>query len=415
MTELVNAMMERGVLGAVLLNNAVYHDLRLHADLFAVPVHRETYRAISAIIGGGGVADLVTVSAKVGNPGEVAAMTTDASINAAYYVDQLRELYRKRKLDAMARGIAARIGEASSGDIMAYCDAELLSAAEETTGGYRPLADYLKPFTERLEEAHKSGRTLTGVPTGLLALDKLTNGFQRSDVIIIAARPSVGKTALALHMAGEMMIDRVRVGIFSAEMAAEQLVRRMVSKITKIEAARLQNGNVTNAELAKVVEANASLYDARIFVNERSNIRIDELVHDARQMKRRENVDVLFVDYLGLVTHDGNRAIPRHEQIAEISRRLKGLARELAVPVVVLSQLTRDTEGKRPTLASLRDSGAVEQDADVVIMLHPTGGDESMQQLELIVAKHRNGPTGDIPVVFNRRTMSFHARDFRHE
>jgi replicative DNA helicase len=203
------------------------------------------------------------------------------------------------------------------------------------------------------------------------------------------------------------------VGFFSAEMDAKSILKRMISDWGSVDFKRLQSGVMGKGDFASIEEAFRQIVDSRLFINDRPCISLYDLVSSARQMRRKEAIGVLFIDYLSLVTNE-RRDIPRHEQVAEISRTLKGLARELDIPIVVLSQLTREAQGERPKLSQLRDSGAVEQDADMVILLHALGfTDESRTELKinLIVEKNRNGATGEISMVFKPQVMRFGESD----
>jgi replicative DNA helicase len=260
-----------------------------------------------------------------------------------------------------------------------------------------------------IEAAYRSKGALLGVPTGFPALDDKTNGWQKQALIIIGARPGAGKTSIALNMATAAVRKGVPVGIFSAEMSGPAIVKRLIADWGQVEYKRIQSGVMGGGDMAKIYQAFQDLADHTIRMNDRPGIALPDLVADARMMRRRDKVGILFIDYLSLVSND-RRDIPRHEQVAEISRTLKTLARELDIPVVVLSQLTREAQGERPKLSQLRDSGAVEQDADMVILLHNMGWTDDARthvKINLIVEKNRNGATGDVPMIFRPAMMRF--------
>ena len=251
--------------------------------------------------------------------------------------------------------------------------------------------------------------TCSGVPSGFDALDNLTSGFQDSELTILGARPSIGKTALALSMAANIAVtNRVPCGFFTLEMSDISLTMRILSAESRINSSTLRTGLTRPADFSKLTEAAGRIYDAPLIFQDTPNIPLLDLRSLARKMVNKYQVKIIFIDYIGLITPEDSRP-PRYEQISAISRSLKALARELNIPLVALSQVGRQTEGKAPTLADLRDSGALEQDADVVLFLHRDrildSDDEPRDNMggvktELIVAKQRNGPTDTVPVTF---------------
>ena len=240
-------------------------------------------------------------------------------------------------------------------------------------------------------------------PSGFSDLDNLTSGFQNSEFIIIGARPSVGKTALALTMAANMSVQQRRpVGFFTLEMSAIALMQRLLASEARLDSNKIRSGLLRASDFHKITEAAGRIYDAPLFIEDSPNLKLLDLRALARRMKSNHDVGIIFIDYLTLITSE-HLELARHEQIAEISRSLKALARELDLPVVALSQVRRETEGKLPNLADLRESGSIEQDADVVMFLHrERGTDENLNDVEtdLIVAKQRNGPVGRVNLAF---------------
>jgi replicative DNA helicase len=240
----------------------------------------------------------------------------------------------------------------------------------------------------------------------------MTSGFQNSEFIIIGARPSVGKTALALTMAANMAIHRkIPVGFFTLEMADMALMQRLLSSEARINSEKLRTGMLRPADFHNLTEAAGRIYEAPLFIDDTPNIKLLDLRAQARRMKSKEGIKILFVDYIGLIEPENKNNVPRHEQVAEISRSLKSLARELELPIVCLSQVGRQSEGKPPTLADLRESGSIEQDADVVLFLHreredtrdahgQEGGGAGNVETDLVIAKQRNGPVGTVKLAF---------------
>ena len=237
----------------------------------------------------------------------------------------------------------------------------------------------------------------------LSLLDEKTSGFHSSELIIIGARPSIGKTALAISMAVNISIVQKRPSaFFSLEMPRLDLVKRIISIQSSVPLANLRTGRLTASQLKRMMDANSKLFEAPLYIVDTPYMRLNDLKTLARQCKMQNKVEIIFIDYIGLISNE-NALLPRHEQVAEISRSLKGLARELKIPIVVLSQVKREVEGGKPTLADLRESGSLEQDADVVMMMHRSRTDDEGKGViptELIIAKQRNGPLGTIPLNF---------------
>jgi len=247
----------------------------------------------------------------------------------------------------------------------------------------------------------------------------MTSGFQKSEFIVIGARPSVGKTAFALTMAANMAIRQHRaVGFFTLEMSDMALMQRMLASEARIDSMALRTGLLKPADFHSLTEAASRIYEAPLYIDDTPNIKLLDLRAQSRRLKSQQNVEIIFVDYIGLIEPETRGNTPRHEQVAEISRSLKSLARELDVPIVCLSQVGRQTEGKPPTLADLRESGSIEQDADVVIFLHRERGTEKSEEenytpnnieTDLVVAKQRNGPVGMLKLAFLPKYTKFEA------
>jgi replicative DNA helicase len=235
----------------------------------------------------------------------------------------------------------------------------------------------------------------------------MTNGWQNQDYIVIGARPSTGKTAGMLNSATAALRAGKKVGIFSAEMNTRSILLRMVSDWGNIDSKKLRSGFMGSTDALQVGETAQQIGKTGLFINDTPNISFQALVSDARRMVRKEKVEIIFIDYMGLIVNEKNN-LKRHEQVSEISRNLKGLARELNIPIVVLSQLTRESHGSKPTIADLRESGSIEQDADLIILLQDLGytdDSETCKKIKWIVGKQRNGQTGDISMIFKGAYM----------
>ena len=271
---------------------------------------------------------------------------------------------------------------------------------------------------EIYERSMKRREANFGIPSGFKRVDSLIGGFRDSDFIIIGARPSIGKTAFALNIASSIALrhdKRWKVGFFSLEMTSDALIKRIIASQANIDSFKIQNSILSGHEIKALNDAVGDISNAELYIEDTANISLLTLATQARKLKRFSDIDIIFVDYISLISLEAKN-IPRHEQVASISKALKELARELKIPIVALSQLTRDTEGREPNLASLRESGALEQDADVVILLHrdkdlKSGSEDELVasaiDTKVIVAKHRNGPTGRADILFLPHVVKF--------
>lgn len=347
-----------------------------------------------------------------GGAGYVSALpdTVPTSANIEYYAKIVLDKSIRRDLIHISSQITAEshddtkesrgILEDAQNKIFALTDINQTQTIKSMTE--------LMPATLEVIETHIRNRdAYTGIPSGFTDLDNMTSGFQNSELIIIGARPSIGKTALALSMSQNIAVERkIPTGFFSLEMSCQQIGQRLLSQEARIPSQKLRSGMLKMDDLQRLQDAASRCYESPFYVVDSPNMKLLDLRAIARQMVLQYQVKIIFIDYLTLVTSE-NTTIPRHEQIAEISRSLKSLARELAIPVVALSQVKRDAEGQRPTLADLRESGSIEQDADVVMFLHRDRRHETdqeerspVQDTELILSKQRNGPIGDIHIAY---------------
>jgi replicative DNA helicase len=282
-----------------------------------------------------------------------------------------------------------------------------------TTRDFQSIADVLERFFDQIDYLQQNRGALVGVPTGFSDLDKITGGLQKSDLVIVAARPSVGKTAFALGMAyGAAVLHGRTVGVFSLEMSAEQLVQRLLSTETGVDSHRLRLGQIDDHEWDRISRAFGRLAEAQIFIDDSAGMSVMELRSKARRLQAERGLDLLVIDYLQLM--QGRRSENRVQEISEISRGLKGIARELNIPVIALSQLSRAVETRadhHPLLSDLRESGSIEQDADVVMFIYREevydANTENKGIAEISVAKHRNGPVGQVNLRFFQKTARF--------
>ncbi|MCL2294711.1 MAG: replicative DNA helicase [Spirochaetes bacterium] len=429
-----NLEAEKATLGAILINPDAIDTvvMYLRPDDFYKNSHKAIFQAILDLSEKAENIDILTVVQQLRNIGKldecggaayISSLSSEvpSSANVEYYSKIVQE-------NSVRRGLIKISGEIISG---AFDDttetAYVLEEAEKlifeiiekrSTSSYKSLKELLPGAMEAIQKLMASGDSCTGVPSGFKDLDKITNGFQKSEFIVIGARPSIGKTALALSMAANIAIrHKIPVGFFSLEMSEQAIMERLISSEARVASNFIRSGMLSELQISKIQDVAGDIYEAPLYLTSVSDLKILDLRALARKMIRQHRVQVIFVDYLTLVQAE-NRAIPRHEQIAEISRSLKALARELDIPVVVLSQVKRETEGKKPSLADLRESGSIEQDADLVVFLHreragddakpenPGGGIET----EVIIAKQRNGPIGEIKMVFIPKYTRFESK-----
>ena len=269
------------------------------------------------------------------------------------------------------------------------------------------MSDVVPQTIKLIDTRYKNKNTYSGIPSGITMLDSMTSGFQNSEMIIVGARPSMGKTALALSMMQHIAIDKkIPCGFFSLEMAADQIGQRLLSQVARIPGTKLRSGMLKTEDFQKLQDAASLCYDSPLYIVDTPNMKLLDLRAMARRMRANQKVEIIFIDYIGLITSE-NEDAPVYEQQSAISKSLKSLARELCIPIVVLRQVSRNAEGNEPNLAELRGSGSIEQDADVVMFIHgernrQKDGEEynPVQDRKLIVAKQRNGPIGDVDVLF---------------
>jgi replicative DNA helicase len=346
---------------------------------------------------------------------------TPTAVHAVQYARIVERKAVLRNLIAAAGKIAG-IGYEDPAEVQEAIDraeGELFQVSNRrVTAGFSQLRDLLHEAYDRLDYLHAHRGEISGIRSGFADLDALTTGFQKSDLILLAARPSVGKTSFALNIAEHAAVrDKKNVGVFSLEMSREQLVLRLLSSVANIDSQRLRTGFLEELDFARIAPAMNALSEAPVYIDDTPNISTMELRTKARRLQAEAGLDLIVVDYLQLMqatttTRDANRV----QEVSEISRGLKALARELSLPVVALSQLSRQPEmreSKEPRLSDLRDSGGLEQDADLVVFLwreKERGSDDQDTDGEVInvkLAKHRNGPTGEIQLWFRKRQTRF--------
>ncbi len=423
-----NMEAEVAALGALLLNEeALPVVIRyLRPDDFYRSAHRRIFEAIIALFNRSDPVDLITLTDELeradtldasGGATYISGLTTGVptSANVEYYARIVQACSLRRRILRLAAELTADAHVAARDVREMIDDAEQRIfdlSDQQLAGSYQSAREIVNQTVAKIESLYQSGSTYTGVPRGYADLARWPSGFQESEFIVIGARPSVGKTALALSMATNIAIkakNPIGVGLFTLEMSNFSVMQRILASEARIDSTRIRSGLLKPSDFDKITEAAGRIYDAPLYIDDTPGLRLLDLRTQARRMKARNNVRIIFIDYLTLVTSE-HLDLPRHEQIAEISRSLKALARELNIPVVALSQVRRETEGRRPVLADLRESGSIEQDADVVIFLHRERESEGGRiETDLMVAKQRNGPTDDVKIAFVPQFVRFES------
>jgi len=425
-----NTEAEQACLGALLLDpESLGTVLRyIRPEDFYLNAHSEIYASIITLNEKGQKADLITLTdemkltgslEKAGGPGYIANLTsmTPSSANVEYYARIIQEMSTRRNLIRLASMVTSLAYDdtTETGPILDEIQAKIFEITQNRkTASYHSIKDLMPDTISVIEELTHNPNAFTGIASGLTELDAMTSGFQNSEFIIIGARPSVGKTALALTMASHIAIDnKIPTAFFSLEMSDRALMNRIISSEAHVRGESLRTGRLKSSDLSDIMDAAGRIYEAPLYIVDMPNMKLLELRTMARRLVLERSVRILFVDYITLVTHE-NADLPRWEQISAISRSLKSLARELDIPIVALSQLKREAEGKQPNLADVRESGSIEQDADLILFLHrdreinKTADQRSEQiETELIVAKQRNGPIGKANVWFKPSYAKF--------
>lgn len=424
---------EQAVLGSIMLRPGSIHEVTdmITADSFYAGKHSQIFKIMLELSSKGEPIDILTVSHKLSDQGLLEqiggasyiselANSVPSSANIRHYADIVSKKHILRNIIEAGSDISELGFREDIEDVLEVLDQaekRMMGISSNSHGGklaYLSLKDALPEAWERLEKLHESKGELRGVPTGFRDLDQYLSGLQKSDLIILAARPSMGKTTLALDIARKASSNhQVSTIVFSLEMSAQQLVDRMLAAESRVNAWNLRTGNLSaESEFAKIRDSLDRLAKAPIFIDDQAGNSIAKIRSVSRRIKAEHGLGLIIVDYLQLMSTAKNYD-SMVNQVTEISRSLKGLAKEFDVPVVALSQLSRAVEsrGGRPRLSDLRDSGSIEQDADVVMFIHreDKGKDESERTniAEILIEKHRNGPVGKVELYFDEKTTTF--------
>ena len=431
---------EQSILGAMLVYPSLVRmaiDQDLYAEEFYVEAHQRIYRCMMDLADSGQSVDITTLITRLNDTEQLALAggadyviklsdSAVSSANGIFYIDIIKERYHLRRLIETAEQIAEEGFDTGSSldEVLDHAEKEILEVTRSRRASeFQSSKEVVSRVIKELVALRESDNHITGVRTGYQDLDRMTNGFQRGDLIILAARPAMGKTALALNLG---MYTALRnpgaVAFFSLEMPADSLMKRLLSAKSQVEGNKLRGGNITDEELNRLNEAGNELGAAKIFIDDSASIKVSQIFSKCRNLMSEHGLSLIVIDYLQLISGSGrNSGDNRQQEVSEISRNLKILAKEMNCPVIALSQLSRSVEqrnDKQPMLSDLRESGAIEQDADIVMFLYredyykkPGEQEERADVNEVVdlnLAKHRNGSVGHISLVFNKSISAFY-------
>ena len=427
---------EQAILGGMLVYPKVVGDVKDHdltADDFFNENHQRLFRTMTYLIDQGQPVEPVGLITRlndthelnlVGGADYILKLTENAisSANATTYIEVIKSRAQVRKLIETAQKIEAEGFEniKSLDELMDDAERKILDVTRQRrTTDFRSSGDILNTVMEKIQLLRSSKEKITGIKTGYVDLDHTTNGFQRGDLIILAARPSVGKTAFALNIALQSSLRNPgAVAIFSLEMPCEQLMQRILSAKSEVYGDKIRSGYISNEEMVRIQEACSEIRKTKIYIDDSAVIKMGDIFSKCRKLKSEQGLDLIIIDYLQLISASSrSNSDNRQQEVSEISRSLKALARELDVPVIALSQLSRGVESrqdKHPMLSDLRESGSIEQDADIVIFLYRDSYQKKEEEAENVVdpvdvdiAKHRNGATRRIQLMFSKNINAF--------
>ena len=428
-----NEEAEKAMLGSVFWSYSALQKVceEVSKEVFSSDACRIVFETIHFLYQNKKPVDAGTVTSEIINRGQLIAVGNAPFLdsiygsfatgeNVSYYIDSVLEKYTLRRMMKMAIHIISNINqeESSVREIVEFSEKNILDISRSRkTSEFRTVQEVLDKAQSDLETLAKNKGQVTGLTTGLIDLDNLTNGFSPTQLIIVAARPAVGKTAFALNIAcAAAKSTKKNIAVFSLEMPAEQLIMRMISSLGQVDNKKLQTGRLENEDWRRVNEAISQLADTNIFFHDAGGITASEIKAKCRRLAMQgEGLGLVIIDYLQLIDSSSKYSGSRQQEVSEISRNLKTMALELEVPVIALSQLSRSVEkreDKKPVLSDLRESGSIEQDADIVAALHAPDvevpiDDNLPVPIQLIILKHRNGPIATIDMLFKKKTSTF--------
>ena len=434
--------MEKAVLGALMIDKDAYLEVGdlLRPESFYDPINQMVFEAIQQLSREESPIDVLTVADmlekmgkldEAGGPGYIADLSSKVatSANIVYHANVVAEKYLSRQMIHYVNEIGKKSFDETYDvrDVMQEAESLLLDLSQmNMRKDYTALAPVIEKAVKSIENAYSNKGSLTGIPSGFHKLDDMTCGWQKSDLVIIAGRPAMGKTAFALSLAKNIAVDQNRpMAFFSLEMSDVQLANRLMSNACQIDGKKLLSGQLDQEDWKRLDKNLAVLTEAPLYIDDTESLSVMELRSKARRMVKEHGVKLIMIDYLQLMTASGMRYNSRQEEVSLISRSLKGLAKELNIPILALSQLNRSVEnrdngdnggGKRPQLSDLRESGAIEQDADMVLFVHrpeyyhilqDEKGNDLRGMAQIIIAKHRKGATGDVLLNFRGEFTRF--------
>ena len=431
--------MERVVLGALMVDKDAFSIVSelLHPDTFYEPRHQKIYQAIQTLNMNENPVDIITVTEElrregtlesIGGPAYIVELSSNvaSSANIEYHARILSQKFLARQLISFASTIETKAFDETVdvNDLMQEAEGNLFELSQRNMKkDYVQIDSVVSKAMEILQKASANAGGMTGVPTGYTKLDEKTSGWQASDLVIIAGRPAMGKTAFALSLAKNIAVDaRIPTAFFSLEMSNVQLVNRLISNVCEIPGNKMLNGQLSPDEWSKLDKNMGTLNGAPLYIDDTPGLSIFELRTKARRLVKEKDVKIIMIDYLQLMNANGMKCGSRQGEVSKISGSLKGLAKELDIPILALSQLNRTVEnregleGKRPQLSDLRESGSIEQDADMVLFVHrpeyyhifeDEKGNNLRGMAQIIIAKHRKGATGDVLLDFKGEFTRF--------
>ena len=425
-----NVDAEQSVIGSMFLTEKALKKAleNLQIESFYLDSHKKIFECILNLDKSGKSVDLTTVSEELNNKnwlnqiGGVEYLTeviesVPTAANIDEYIKIVENKFILRKLIDSATDIITESYNASNdiNELIETSEKKIFDVSKNIRSTeFKSIQDVLVKTQSDIEKLSSKKSDITGIPTGYYELDKTTSGFHPHELIIIAARPGMGKTAIALNMVTNIAINSQKtVALFNMEMGAEQLATRMIASVGQVEASKLRSGNLINSDWKRINEAVSRLKNTKIFIDDTAGITVNEIRAKCRRLKASPSgLDIVVIDYLTLITGSSKIGANRQQEVSDISRALKTMAMELDVPVIALSQLSRGIEqrtDKKPMLSDLRESGAIEQDADIVAFLHCSDEEREKENslMEFVIRKHRNGPLRDIPLIFQRNTSTF--------
>jgi len=419
-----NPEAEKSVLASIILDNSCLDSVNLSRTDFYNNLNRDIFTICKDLEAKDVRIDLISLTDELKRRSinydvvEIAKLSDYApsSANVEYYCEIVKDMALRRSIKHL-EGVSSNMRQDETVTAL-----ETIETIEKMTGEmlagiggsrYKKIAELVAPMVERIEVAAKTGGAIEGVNTFFPSLDRIIGGFNNSEMTVIGARPSMGKTSLILSIIDRIAIKKkIPCGVFSIEMSEKLLMDRLVSQVSGIASVKIKRGMLTQADFSRLSDAGSLLFESPIYVDDTTGLKMQEIRSKARRMVYKDGVKIIFIDYFGLITPEGKGE--RFNQMSEVSRQIKGLAKELDIPIVLLSQVNRDKEGKRPCLADLRETGSLEQDADMVLFLHREReyGDDAVKiETEVLIAKNRNGSIGLAHLDFEPSKVRFIDRE----